>query len=100
MAISRYEDDDALLTPAGATILATNSAILAIRDGIRSGALASVERVLASNTRLDIIAHQQYGDGRLWWIIAAASNIGWWLQAPAGTRIVIPISLGDVEELI
>jgi hypothetical protein len=33
----------------------------------------------------------------LGWLIAAASNIGWMLQVPAGTRIIIP-KLSDVTK--
>jgi len=50
--------------------------------------------------RLDVIAGRVYGDGRLWWIIAAASGIGWWLQVPAGTRLVIPTSLDAISDLL
>jgi len=37
------------------------------------------------NERLDIIAGTYYGDGSLWWIIAAGSSVGWGLQVPPGT---------------
>lgn len=100
MAISRYETDNSFTSRSGVRILETNRAIPIIRAAVRAGSISTVERVLASNTRLDIIAHQQYGDGRLWWIIAAASGIGWWLQAPAGTRIVIPTDIESVENLL
>jgi len=50
--------------------------------------------------RLDIIAGAKYGDGTLWWIIAAASGIGWNLQVPAGTYLAIPRSLSQIEKLI
>ena len=99
MAINRYDGDNVFITRSGGQLLETNQAIPIIRNAVSNGTLAVAERVLSSNTRLDIIAHQQYGDGRLWWVIAAASGIGWWLQAPPGTRIVIPLSIGDVEAL-
>ncbi len=50
--------------------------------------------------RLDIIAGQYYGDGTLWWIIAAASGIGWNLQVPPGTQLKIPTDIGQIEALI
>ena len=99
MAINRYDGDNVFITRSGGQLLETNQAIPIIRAAVSNGTLAVAESVLSSNTRLDIIAHQQYGDGRLWWVIAAASGIGWWLQAPPGTRIVIPLSIGDVEAL-
>ena len=34
--------------------------------------------------RLDHYANEYYGDANNWWIIAAASGIGWWLQNRMG----------------
>jgi hypothetical protein len=45
--------------------------------------------------RLDVLAGEFYGDGRLWWVICAASGIGFSPQVPAGTRIIIP----NIEDL-
>lgn len=50
--------------------------------------------------RLDIIAGEYYGDGTLWWIIAGASGIGWNLQVPPGTYLVIPKTVGSVYKLL
>ena len=50
--------------------------------------------------RLDILAHDEYGDGRLWWVIAAASGIGWWLQVPPDTVLRVPTNLDEVEALV
>jgi hypothetical protein len=68
----------------------TSFAISAIRQNIQSGNIRSQEVVLQESNRLDILAGLYYGDGRLWWVIAAASNIGWGLQVPVGTVIKIP----------
>lgn len=97
MAFSRYDDDD--LVEDG-RLLATNVAIVRIREAIKVGAVKTTTSVLSENQRLDIIAGNVYGDGRLWWIIATASGIGWWLQAPAGTRLVIPTDLTEIEDLL
>jgi len=44
-----------------------------------------------SGQRLDRIAFRQYGDADLWWIIAAANNIGRGdLTVPPNTRLRIP----------
>jgi len=32
------------------------------------------------NTRLDHLAYEHYNESLNWWIIAAASGIGWWLN--------------------
>lgn len=69
----------------------TSFAIPAIRENVANGNIRFKETVLRENERLDIIAGQEYGDATLGWLIGAASGIGWMLQVPAGTRIVIPI---------
>lgn len=61
-----------------------------IRDAIESGELRYQERVTQEGERLDIIAGEEYGDSTLWWLISSASGIGWPLQVPPGTRILIP----------
>lgn len=61
-----------------------------IRDSIEAGSVSFESRVLQEGERLDTIAGQAYGDSTLWWVIAAASGIGWSLQVPPGTRILIP----------
>lgn len=77
----------------------TSYAAPAIREGINSGSIRYRELILSESERLDIIAGKEYGDGSLYWIIAAASNIGWGLQVPPGTRIVVP-NLDDVTARI
>lgn len=55
---------------------------------------------LVAGTRLDHLAAQVYGDHTLWWIIAAASGIGWGLQCPPGTVINIPSDLNQIYSLL
>ena len=50
--------------------------------------------------RLDIIAGDYYGDGAMWWVIAGASGIGWNLQVPPGTHLVIPKNLSSIYKLL
>ena len=50
--------------------------------------------------RLDQIAGVVYGDSTLWWMIAAASGIGWGLQVPPGTKLRIPLSPSEVFGLL
>lgn len=71
-----------------------------IRERIRDGQMSFTIEQLVEGKRLDHVAHEYYGDARLWWVIATASGIGWWLQAPPGTRLVIPTDLGQVLALV
>lgn len=80
-------------------LIGTGRAQEAIRAAIASGALGTKTMVVRGRERLDTIAGSVYGDSRYWWILAAASNIGWGMQIPAGTVIRIP-SLGDVAALV
>jgi len=91
--INRYENDK--LVQSG-KILGTNDAIIKLRNAISAGTVRTTTTVLRGAQRLDVLANKYYGDGRLWWVIAAGSGIGWWLQVPAGTRIVIPNDLDEV----
>ena len=75
------------------------SPVLGIYEQIELGNIRATSRTLQQGERLDIIAGQVYGDATLWWIIAAASGIGWALQVPPGTEIVIP-NLDDVTRNI
>jgi hypothetical protein len=77
----------------------TSRAIPTIRRGIENGTITFTERTMAENMRLDVLAADEYGDGRYWWIIAAASNIGWAPQVPPGTYVRIP-NLAEVLRVV
>ena len=64
-----------------------------IFNAVLSGTLEADTIVLTQGQRLDHLAGQYYGDSSYWWIIAAASGIGWAMQCPAGTVIKIPKNL-------
>lgn len=96
MTINRYSSDSVI----NGKILATNNSLQRLRDAIKSGQVKTSSYVIQEGDRLDNLAGRQYGDGRLWWVIAAASNIGWWMQVPPGTRIVIPLDLNQVSSVI
>ena len=97
MSLSRYRGDP---TIRGGRLKASARTIVRIRRAIREGRLRYRTIVITENQRLDKIAGQTYGDGRMWWILAAASGIGWCLQVPPGTMINVPIELGEVMSLI
>lgn len=77
----------------------TSYIIPILRANIAAGKIRYEETVLNEAERLDIIAGKIYGDSTLYWIIAAVSDIGWCLQAPAGTRLRIP-NLEDCKKYI
>jgi hypothetical protein len=57
---------------------------------MKNGQLPVKQMIVRGAERLDTIAGVVYGDARYWWILAAASNIGWGMQVPVGTIINIP----------
>lgn len=77
----------------------TSQAILAIRNNVANGNIRKKIYLCEENVRLDILAGEEYGDGKLWWVLAAASGIGWGLQIPPGTLITIP-KLEDIIKYV
>lgn len=68
--------------------------------GIENGSIDYETIVSEEGDRLDHVAARKLGDGRLWWVIAAASRIGWWLQVPPGTVLRVPTKMSQVQALI
>jgi len=97
MSISRYSRDPILNL---GREYGTARGVMFIRNAVRQNSINLKEKILDQAERLDVIAGQQYGDGSLWWVIAAASDIGWGLQVPAGTRILIPTDLAQIADLV
>ena len=67
-----------------------------IYNGINSGAIPFASVVLKQGQRLDHLAASAYGSASYWWIIAAASGIGWGMQLPPGTILRVPKNLGQI----
>ena len=87
MSISRYSRNNKL---SGGTMLATSEVHVVIREAIINGNISYTTRVLREGERLDILAGNLYGDSSYWWVLAAASGIGWGLQVPPNTIINVP----------
>ena len=68
----------------------TSNSVSNLRNAISSGLIETKTIFMKEVIRLDVLAGQYYGDAKYYWIIAAASNIGWSLQIPPNTQIVIP----------
>lgn len=83
---------------AGGNQYGTATAHNSIRLAVQQGQITTREHVLKEGERLDTIAGRAYGNARLWWIIAAASGIGWPLQVPPGTLLLIPTDLRQASQ--
>ena len=84
----------------GGRLLRSATAVMRIRAAMARGEIAVRPMIVKENQRLDKIAGQMYGDARLWWVIAATSNVGWPLQVPPGTRLNVPVDIGQVMAVI
>lgn len=84
MSTSRYEDSE-IIDEDGTRFFESTLPPDVERD--ESDIIITTE----SGQRLDRIAFRQYGDAKLWWVIAAANNLGRGdLTVPANTRLQIP----------
>lgn len=81
------------------TSYGTSYLIPLVRNGLANGSIRFEEFTLDEGERLDILAGKYYNDSSLYWVIATASNIGWGLQVPPGTRIILP-NFDDVKKLL
>ena len=94
---SRYKRDNFADDRKG---LASPGAVFYLRNAIRNGNLRIQRTIVTTELdRLDTLAGVLYGDASLWWVLAAASGIGWGLQVPPNTLINVP-SLEDVRSLV
>lgn len=71
-----------------------------IYRAVDAGEVPSNVVQLGSNKRLDVLAFEAYNDASLWWIIAAASGIGWSMQLTPGTYVRIPSDINTIYELM
>ena len=96
MGVSRYAFTSRLDTNTIASTDINSKIYLACERGI----IPCSSLVTKAGQRLDHLAAAAFGDNKLWWIIAAASGIGWPLQVPPGTLIRIPQDLNIVFTLM
>lgn len=84
----------------GGTFYGTYIPSKILRDAATTGLISVRKDYLREGERLDVIAGAEYGDSRLWWVIAGASGIGWNLQVPPGTYLLVPTDLVQVSALV
>tara|TARA_Y100000034_G_C6801461_1_gene359511 strand:- start:441 stop:737 length:297 start_codon:yes stop_codon:yes gene_type:complete len=97
MALSRYAFTPRL---SGRKIIATSNVSRRIYGSVVNGKIGFTPHILKGGERIEHIAARAYGSASYWWVIAAASGIGWSLQAPPGTILRVPKRLGEVLALI
>jgi len=97
MPISRYKNSPILSL---GKQYGTSRIASLIRIAMKRGTISvTTTLTLQENQRLDHLSARYYKDSGYWWVIAAASDIGWGLQVPAGTFIVIPEIDSIISEL-
>ena len=94
MAINRYARSNGIR---GGQALGTGRAGQAIYWAVQNGSIPVAKRLVKDGERLDTIAGKMYGDAGMWWVIAAASGIGWGMQVPPGIVLSIPTDLNTVN---
>ena len=78
----------------------TSSISANLRAATVTRSIMTKPQVLQEGERLDHIAAKEFGDSSLWWVIAGCSGIGWSLQVPPGTLLLIPTDLNQVVPLL
>ncbi len=80
--------------------LTNSDCVRIIQEGIKIGEIDVDVFSLAGEQRLDVLSGQFYGTSEFWWVIAAASGIGWGLQVPPGTLLRVPKDISRVLALL
>lgn len=93
---SRYSFTPSLKNDLGQSFKMTNKVNTRIRFAVLRNEIDVKTHVLQEGERLDSLAQVYLNSSEYWWVIAAASGIGWNLQIPPGTLLQIPNSISDV----
>jgi len=94
---SRYSNDDTINL---GQQLGTAHSAKVLRFALKQGIISVRKTIIATGSdRLDSLAGALYGDSRYWWVLAAASDIGWGMQVPPGTVINV-LDISDVVRLV
>ena len=95
MALSRYSFAAKLKNSLGEHIVSISNASPRIFQAVETQKINYSVHILEEGERLDYLAGVYYGDSSLWWVLAAASGIGYALQVPPGTVIRVPSSISE-----
>lgn len=100
MSIGRYTFANKRKNSIGQNIISNSNCSYLIYNAVENGIIDYTIKDLEDGERLDILAGIYYGDSSFWWVLAAASGIGWGLQVPPGTIIRIPSNINQVLGLL
>ena len=96
MALSRYSFAGSLKNSLGQNLVSISNASPIIFRAVSTQSINYSIHILEEGERLDYLAGVYYGDSSFWWVLAAASGIGYALQVPPGTVIRVPSSISEV----
>tara|TARA_B100000424_G_C22788698_1_gene423647 strand:- start:206 stop:511 length:306 start_codon:yes stop_codon:yes gene_type:complete len=96
MALSRYTFAGNFKNSLGQNLTSISNASPRIFRAVSNQNVDYSIHILEEGERLDYLAGIYYGDSSFWWVLAAASGIGYALQVPPGTVIRVPNSLAEV----
>ena len=95
MAVSRYvfaRRESEFIGPSNASVI--------IKRAVDRNIIKFTQAVVKEGERLDQISSRTYGDPSYWWVIAAASGIGWGMQVPPGVLVNVPTDLSEVLSML
>ena len=95
MALSRYSFSANLKNSLGENLISISNASPRIFQAVETQKINYSIHILEEGERLDYLAGIYYGDSSFWWVLAAASGIGYALQVPPGTVIRVPTSIAE-----
>jgi len=70
-----------------------------LRAAYEAGSITTKTIILGKGARLDHVAFTYLGDPTYWWTIAVLSGIGWGMQLPADTRLIVPTKIEQIKRL-
>lgn len=96
MSFSRYTFVPSIKNDLDQSFKMTSKVNIRIKNAVELGKIETDTHTLQEGERLDTLAQLYYSNASLWWVIAAASGIGWSLQVPPGTLLLIPRNISEL----
>tara|TARA_R110002153_G_scaffold16136_8_gene57114 strand:- start:3093 stop:3398 length:306 start_codon:yes stop_codon:yes gene_type:complete len=96
MALTRYFNTKRYKDDLGKAYVTNSDASYKVYRAIEAGTITYTTHILETGERLDYLSGLYYKDSSFWWVIAAASGIGYALQVPPRTVLRIPQNISEV----